>query len=64
MSTTGTNIEQILYRAYLQGKEKQHKDVKSCVGFLQLTNNLLDFISNNNDDSKRGYTYKILVQWF
>ena len=21
----------------LQGKEKQHKDVKSCVGFLQLT---------------------------
>ena len=48
----------------LQGKEKQHKDVKSCVGFLQLTNNLLDFISNNNDDSKRGYTYKILVQWF
>ena len=31
------NIEQTLYLAYLQGKEKQHKDVKSCVGFLQLT---------------------------
>ena len=44
----------------LQGKEKQHKDVKSCVGFLQLTVNLLVFISHENiRDNKYRYTQTI-----